>query len=165
MQYRIGKWVAELTDSRLNTAIAALAVGAVAALIEYVTHTAHTFAHVSEGTWAFADACVIGVAVTLLVWFLFAATRIRRRYILEHVRRVAELNHEVRNALQVIVDAQYVSRTPQTDAVMDSVQRIDHTLRELFPIIGERLADRRRVPPQKQRPHLVHPRRAGDVTR
>ncbi len=162
MQYRFGKWVAELTDSRLNTAMAALAVGALAAVVEYLTHNAHRFANVPEQTWAFADACIIGIAVTALVWFLFVATRIRRRYVLEHVRRVAELNHNVRNALQVIVDAQYISRSPQTKAVMDSVQRIDTTLRDLFPIIGERTTDRGLVAAEKQRPHIVH-RRASDT--
>ena len=56
--------------------------------------------------------------------------------------------HEVRNALQVIVYGEYESAATPTEhrtAILGSVEQIDTTLRQLFPVIGDRANDRSRV--------------------
>jgi hypothetical protein len=66
----------------------------------------------------------------------------------DDLRRIAQLNHEVRNALQVIVYGEYESAaTPAAHrtAILGSVEQIDKTLRQLFPVIGDRTDDQRRV--------------------
>jgi hypothetical protein len=49
------------------------------------------------------------------------------------MEKVAELNHHVRNALQVIRDSHLLPEERQAQAVIESVERIDRTLRHLFP--------------------------------
>ena len=51
---------------------------------------------------------------------------------------VAELNHHVRNALQVIRESHYLPEDRQAQAVMESVDRIDRTLKHLFPSTASR---------------------------
>jgi hypothetical protein len=47
-----------------------------------------------------------GAAIT---YVLLTGARARRLAVLEHIRKVAELNHNVRNALDVILSAQHLS--------------------------------------------------------
>jgi hypothetical protein len=47
-----------------------------------------------------------------------------------------ELNHNVRNALQTIVYANQADADEQHKMIVDSVDRIDRTLRELFPAMN-----------------------------
>jgi len=68
--------------------------------------------------------------------------------VVDDLRRIAQLNHEVRNALQVIVYGEYESAATPTEhrtAILGSVEQIDKTLRQLFPVIGDRADDQRRV--------------------
>jgi hypothetical protein len=44
-------------------------------------------------------------------YILLMGARARRLAFLEHLRKIAELNHNVRNALTVIQSAQYVRKT------------------------------------------------------
>jgi phage terminase Nu1 subunit (DNA packaging protein) len=55
--------------------------------------------------------------------------------VVEELARVAELNHNVRNALQVIRHSHTLERDEQAEAIVASVDRIDETLRRLFPAL------------------------------
>ena len=56
---------------------------------------------------------------------------------------IAELNHQVRNALQVIVYGEYSpDKHSHRSAVLAGVEKIHDALRELFPLVGERTDDR-----------------------
>ena len=142
MRYRLAKAVAELTDSPGNTVVASFLVGACAGALEYFAHHLAMRIGISDTVHTFFDAGIIGIAATLLIWFLFSATRERRQRVLENMRVIAELNHEIRNALQVIVYSHHDADAEHSAVVMNSVQRIDRTLKELFPVIGERQDDR-----------------------
>jgi hypothetical protein len=106
---------------------------AIAAVLEYVTHLTVDHFSVSDSLHASLDATVMSVMTLLLVGFSVGALRERRTRVSEGIRSVAELNHHVRNALQVIRDAHYLPEDEQADAVLNSVDRIDATLRRLFP--------------------------------
>ncbi len=142
MRYQLGKAIAEMTDSPRKTAIASIFVGGCAAMLEVAAHTVSMRTGISEPVHTAIDASIIGIAVGVMAWLLFSATRARRRRVLEHIRAVAELNHRVRNALQVIVSSSYIEESKNAEAVLESAQRIDTALRELFPAIGERAEDR-----------------------
>jgi hypothetical protein len=78
----------------------------------------------------------MGFATAVIISMLLLAVRERHRRMLQEVQRVAELNHTVRNALQVIVHSQYLPPDEQdAGAILESVQRIDDSLRDLFPTI------------------------------
>ncbi|MFB3815210.1 MAG: hypothetical protein ACE14L_13975 [Terriglobales bacterium] len=141
MRYRVAKAIAEMTDSPIKTGVASAIVGVCAALLEYGVHRVAQGLGSTSGVHIAIDVGAIGISVGLLIWFLLSATHARRRRVLQHVRNVAELNHQVRNALQVIVCSQHKADPAHSAMIMESVQRIDRTLRELFPIIGDRAED------------------------
>lgn len=87
----------------------------------------------SGRAYATIDAIVIGCVAATIGALVLVGVRERRKRDIEHLRTVAELNHSVRNALEVIVHSHYLSRNDHTTEVLESVDRIDRTLRTLFP--------------------------------
>ncbi len=130
---RVGRALADITDSRSRIILAAFLVGAAFAGLEYGVHQAVTRSGVAEGWKPVADAAVICVgAMGFTVLWLFSY-RQRRRQLRAELDKVAELNHHVRNALEVIVAVQYHAPEDQERIIRDAVSRIDMTLRDLFP--------------------------------
>jgi hypothetical protein len=69
--------------------------------------------------------------IAALVWLILAAFSGARR---QHESNTAEINHQVRNALQLMVDAGYRTEgTSRRSSSLESVTRIDRTLRTPFP--------------------------------
>lgn len=141
IEYAAGNRIASLCDSRVGflctTAFAALLAGCT----EFLVHEALTRLAAPEVLHAALDAVLMGLATAVITSFLLLAIRERHRRMLQEVRRVAELNHNVRNALQVIVHNQYLPKSEQdADAILESVQRIDDSLRELFPAMPHQAA-------------------------
>jgi hypothetical protein len=89
---------------------------------------------------------VLGGVIAALGSFFYA--RRRTRFITERLNTVALMNHHVRNALQVIRDANYLRPENQnlTQIVEDAVERIDWALREILP--GEPAATTTNANPQ-----------------
>lgn len=120
-------------DSKPFAVCFIIACAVLAALLEYATHLTVDMFAIPPSMHAALDACVVSGLTLLLVSTAVTAIRRRRKYVLDAVQTVAELNHHVRNALQVIRDAHYLPEDEQADAVIGSVDRIDTTLRRLFP--------------------------------
>jgi hypothetical protein len=74
-----------------------------------------------------------GVVAVLLVWKLLRWSRERNQLARERVRIITELNHEVRNAIQVISLADYHQNGETPTEVKDSVLRIERALHEYVP--------------------------------
>jgi len=73
-------------------------------------------------------ATVIAVLVSLILTVSCRANK-------ERELKAAEINHQVRNALELIVNAEYRAEgTNRRGLIMDSVARIERTLRTLFPL-------------------------------
>jgi hypothetical protein len=142
MRYKVGKAIVEITDSPTRIGVAVALSGILAGLLEYSVHVLVKGGNTPESVQAVVDAVIVGFAVAGVVFLLLLSSRERRRRVVDDIRKIAELNHHVRNALQVVVDSQYVPQSlEQREAVLASVDRIDKTLRELFPVIGEREED------------------------
>lgn len=136
LEYAAGNRIANLCDSRLGFVCSAGFAAVLAGCTEFAVHEALTRLSAPEVFHAALDALLMGLATAIMTSFLLLAIRERHRRMLQEVRRVAELNHNVRNALQVIVHSQYLPKSEQdADAILDSVQRIDDSLRDLFPAI------------------------------
>jgi hypothetical protein len=134
LEYRLGTHLASLCDSPVGFLGTVLFAAVLAAVTEFLVHELLTSLSAPEVVHAALDAALMGFATAVVVSFLLMAIRERHRRMLKEMERVAELNHSVRNALQVIVHSQYLSKGEQNAAtVLESVQRIDITLRELFP--------------------------------
>ena len=148
MRKRLSKVMSALADSTLKAFCFSAMVGLGAAAVEYVAHALAMRIGFSELAHALFDSVLIGVSAGILMWFLLLAMHMRRGQVLHRVRVISELNHNIRNALQVIVSSHYMSRPQQTEVIMESVRRIEQTLREFFPSIGEREEDRERPAPR-----------------
>ena len=156
MRYRIGRTIVEITDSPVRMAVAVVLSGAVAGTLEYVVQASVRHARTPALVQAVANALIVGLAVSIIMLLILLSTRERRRRVLDDIRKIAELNHHIRNALQVVVDSQYLPQSQeQREAVLASVDRIDKTLRELFPVIGEREGESSLGKSAKLR-HVIH---------
>lgn len=89
------------------------------------------------------DALISGTLAGAIIWILLGLVHGRRRRLIEYVRRVADLNHHIRNAMQVILYQATLTHTDpaQIEQVEDAVRRVDAALHEIFPIIGDRKND------------------------
>ena len=75
-----------------------------------------------------------GVAVGLLYLQLTRIERERRAQVQERLRTIAEMNHHIRNALQVIAYANLTSdKDKSVELMRSSVERIEWALREVLP--------------------------------
>jgi hypothetical protein len=136
VEYSLGNRIAQLCDSRLGFVCSVFFASVMAACTEFLVH--EFLAHVAapEILHAILDAALMGLATAVIISLLLLAIRERHRRMLREMERVAELNHTVRNALQVIVHSQYLPQGEQdASAILESVQRIDDSLRDLFPAI------------------------------
>jgi hypothetical protein len=137
-----------------------LAGGLIVAVLEYTTHLLVSRSGAPLALNAVVDACVIAVFTVVLLGIALAAARVRRNAIAREMHTVAELNHHVRNALQVIRESHRLPSDQQTEAVIESVDRIDNTLRTLFP-----QSTPRRISPVRVRPTVPLLRRPWSKAR
>jgi hypothetical protein len=78
------------------------------------------------------DAGLTAAAIAVLVSLILTVSRHAHR---QQESNAAEVNHQIRNALQLIVNAEYRAEdTNRRGLIMESVARIDRTLRTLFPL-------------------------------
>ena len=75
-----------------------------------------------------------GIVAGLLFYSLSNNERQRRHLISERLRTIAEMNHHIRNALQVITYASAAqNQADSVDLIRSSVERIEWALREVLP--------------------------------
>ena len=82
----------------------------------------------------YIQAAVAGTIAALLVGTGLALVLYRRAILQRQLRVVAELNHQVRNALEIIASStSRIADKKTVVTILDAVMRIDVTLRSLFP--------------------------------
>ena len=75
-----------------------------------------------------------GLAVGLLYLQLSRIERERRAQVQQQLRTIAEMNHHIRNALQIIAYASTATdKTQSVELISQSVERIEWALREVLP--------------------------------
>jgi hypothetical protein len=117
----------------LLTLIAAATVKLVAViLLLYVVHVPRT---VLQGQ----DALITGMLAASFVWLLLGVERMRQQEQAKQVKVVADLNHHLRNALEVILASEYLRHDVKAGAILNSVERIDNAL---TAIVGPGKAER-----------------------
>lgn len=131
MLYALGRFLVELSESRTGVFAFGLVSGGLAAAAQVgISQIARPW-HVAAPTMFAAFS--LGLFVAAVSWIEAAAVRARRLRVVECIKRIADLNHHVRNALQAIQYASYLpAGTDQVQIIQDEVQRIDQTLRDLF---------------------------------
>jgi two-component sensor histidine kinase len=133
MWYEVGQWLVRRTQTRWNRILFVFATGLGAALFEAFLDTWLT-RNAGKDWRLVLDAGSVGLLVAAITYIEIVAVQFRRKRIAEEMQVVAELNHQVRNALQTI---SYAVRLPeaenQVEMIEGCVRRIDRTLRQLFP--------------------------------
>ena len=98
-----------------------------------------------------------GLIAGFLFYNLALKERIRREFLRDRLQTIAEMNHHIRNALQVIT---YVVATRQdeesVELIRTSVERIEWTLREVLP--GHVAQPVSRPPHEEQMKQRLHAR-------
>ena len=75
-----------------------------------------------------------GVVAAFLFFSLSNNERLRRNTVRERLRTIADMNHHIRNALQVITYASATQKnTESVELIRSSVERIEWALREVLP--------------------------------
>jgi uncharacterized membrane protein len=148
MREQFERTIGAVASSPLRIAVVAVCFGLSAGLLGYLIRIFVMRMNISPQAQTGFEFSLLCCAAALAPFLLLIAARERRRLVVDDLRRIAQLNHEVRNALQVIVYGEYESAATPTEhrtAILGSVEQIDTTLRQLFPVIGDRANDRSRV--------------------
>ena len=75
-----------------------------------------------------------GLVAGVMFYNLALKERIRREIIRDRLHVIADMNHHIRNALQVITYATAVGKDDESvELIRSSVERIEWTLREVLP--------------------------------
>jgi len=128
-------WFAILSPSQ--RALVALVVAAIIFLSGGVLDWFVTRQYLPR-VWLMLAGAAVSLAVGLLVFQIL--TDIQKRYqgLLDRLKRIAELNHHIRNALQVIAYNNVPERTgPAIQQVGAEIARIESVLREVSNALGE----------------------------
>lgn len=120
---------------------AALIMALLLALVWFAGALAHlaltiTLVRLGVRMWPaiYIQAAVAGTIATLLVGSVLALVTYRRAILQRQLLVVAELNHQVRNALEIIAaSTSRIADKKTVVTILDAVMRIDVTLRSLFP--------------------------------
>jgi two-component sensor histidine kinase len=133
---QLGTLIGHVSDTAANTALTVMLCSLVFGSIEFAVHLLLARFGVPALTDAVFDAALCGVSFGLLLWLLLAAIRERRMRVREELLRISEVNHEVRNALQIITHSHFNAEPQHREMVLESVSRIDAVLKRIFPTIG-----------------------------
>jgi hypothetical protein len=81
-----------------------------------------------------ASNALTGIVAGFLFYSLTNIERVRRNALRERLRTIAEMNHHIRNSLQVITYATATQKnTDSMEMIRSSVERIEWALREVLP--------------------------------
>lgn len=128
-------WFAVL--SPMQRALVGLVVGAFIFLSGGVLDWFVTHQYIPRISLMLAGAAV-ALAVGLLVFQILTDIRERYQAMVDRLRRIVELNHNIRNALQVIAYYNVPERTERAiQQVNAEIVRIESVLREVSAALGE----------------------------
>ncbi len=74
-----------------------------------------------------------GIVAGFLFFSLANNERLRRKFVRERLNTIAEMNHHIRNSLQVITYATAAGSEESVELIRSSVERIEWALREVLP--------------------------------
>src|SRR5215471_1272330 len=74
-----------------------------------------------------------GIVAGFLFFSLTNNERLRRKTVQGQLRTIAEMNHHIRNSLQVITYAAAADSEESVELIRNSVERIEWALREVLP--------------------------------
>lgn len=138
MRARITRAVAFISRNRLGMWLTVIAATLLFGLFEFVVSRWLIEIHVPPNLHCAVHATIVALGAGFALWLILHGIVDRRRMVDDELCRVAELNHTLRNALEVIVLAHHNGTDYEHKAiVLECTNRIDQKLKELFPAIGK----------------------------
>jgi arginine exporter protein ArgO len=134
MFQQVGRFLLEAREKR-RTRIAAIVIifivfGSVDFFVAWMVD-ATRLPLAAHGT---VDGIIVGGGAAFTAWFALEAADRERQRITKGLEQEAQLNHDIRNALEVITQAGYlISDLDLKGVVRDSVTKIDSILKERKP--------------------------------
>jgi hypothetical protein len=121
--------VEPLRPDRSATALKSFAVGVVVFAMGVLANWLSR--DVLTAKWQILDDLLLaGVAGVIVLWY----ERLRTRALLQRLLIIREMNHHVRNALQVVIYAASEHKDEHLAGLLrDAVERIDWALKEVLP--------------------------------
>ncbi len=130
----VGNFIGRLSDSRRHIAITALVFIIFFGFVDYLVDYAMIVAGVDDKLHSALQATIVGVIAGITVYLLLRARGERRRVINDEIDRVVELNHSLRNSLEIIAHSHYVtSEEVRKTMLLETAQKMSDKLTELFP--------------------------------
>lgn len=129
---RATEFVAVLTQTHRRIVVASCVVVGILAVTDYELLSALAHLNVPRTSIRMENAIVTGCMGAALTWALLTMVALRRQYLGAKVRVIAELNHELRNALDVILSSGYLPEGERLPALYESANRIDKALTQLM---------------------------------
>jgi hypothetical protein len=127
-----------IVQSRLRLWLAVITNAVLLGLFEFAVSRWFIGVNISPNLHAALQAAIAGSGAGFALWLVLLGVIDRRRIVADELRRVAELNHTIRNSLEVIVLAHYTAADCEHKMmVLECTNRIDQTLKKLFPGIGK----------------------------
>jgi hypothetical protein len=137
MLARVAEFIGHVSDKRSTSILFSLGIMVFFGLFAFVVSFSLSLADVSRDIQGAVQAGIVGTGTGITSYLLLAARRERRIMVREELSRVAELNHHLRNSLQIIVGAHYIAKDEEhTRMMMETVHTIDDMLKRLFPAAG-----------------------------
>ena len=121
-------------DSRIRLIVLCLCVGFVVWIVGFGFDRLLARDGVTRTDILLTSNALTGIVTGFLFFSLSNNERQRRQLVQERLRTIAEMNHHIRNALQVIAYASAAENpTESVEMIRSSVERIEWALREVLP--------------------------------
>jgi hypothetical protein len=134
---RISEFVGRIADRTTTIILSSVCSTIAFGCLVFFGHIALIESAIDPALHAGILAAFVGIGAGLGTLVLLLARRERRRMLEDELRRLSELNHRVRNNLQVIADAHYSeSDASHRKMMMEAVASMDDSLKQLFPALG-----------------------------
>jgi len=117
-----------LSKSQASVATTCFVALLFAAIVKFVTVLLLAYVGTPPRYMEYQDAILTGMLTAAFVWAFLQAERSRQREQQRQIQAVADLNHNVRNALTVILASEYLRQTDKGNAILQGVERIDRAL-------------------------------------
>jgi signal transduction histidine kinase len=129
---KLGATAPAMAGTPARIVASACVIGLLAGIADFAILTLLAYLGFSRVTLRIHNAAVTGAVTAGFLWAVLVAVSLRRRYFHSKLQVVADLNHELRNALEVILQSSYLPNDQRHSALLDSAERIDKALSELL---------------------------------
>lgn len=120
-------------DSRIRLIVLCVCVVLLVAVVGYGFDRYLAKDGVTRTDILVASNALTGIVAGFLFFSLTNNERVRRKAVQQRLRTIAEMNHHIRNSLQVITYAAAADSEESLALIRSSVERIEWALREVLP--------------------------------